>query len=402
MSPRTLLVTSIGPNDYEETTYELGGERYATRFSPVAIADSLGADAAFVPRTSEAGAAYDEVFAEKFSALGVESSFAEIPKVDSEADVDAILGAIVHGLQDGDIEADELVLDITHGFRSLPMVFFAAVMQLDALGNADVRGIYYGEFEFGREVQPIIDLTRLHTLMEWYHAFQTFDRTGSLGPVHRLFDDRIEQLFKREEEPHEFASLVKSLGKTQTALDSGSPLEAGLGARDVLEKLETFGDDELVGPEGAVLDPLERRLRPLAVADDAGRKADITLDEAEVLRERAIVDFYRETDRYWLAVECARELMITRALYEQNQQRRWVESQKRQRISHDLSEIAKQDGEIPEVARVWRRIGDIRNAYAHAGFREDEMPSEQKVDQALRAVHDVVGDETAWADLDLP
>lgn len=402
MNEQTLLISSIGTESYQETTYRLDDEEYQSNLSPIALANILEVDAAFVARTEEAGEAYDDELATKFTNAGVKHSFASIPTVSTQADVDTVLQTIINGVRNGDTDAHEIVLDITHGFRSLPMVFFAAVMQLDALEDVSLAGIYYAEFDPEQDTSPIIDLTYLHTLMQWYHGFQTFEETGSLGSVHRLLDEKREELFRRGERPTDFASVVGSLDGARKALDSGFPLEAGLAIRDALSELEQLDETTLVGPEGAVFRPLERRLKPFGVESDVTEKAAIPLNAAEIRRQRAIVDFYRETDRYWIAVECARELFVTRALYElhEDEQQQWIDQQTRKEVSDDINEVSRTTESDPPLLRVWNRITDIRNQYAHAGFRTEGLANEAKVDHALRQLCELIDDDEAWKALE--
>lgn len=133
--------------------------------------------------------------------------------------------------------------------------------------------------------------------MEWYHGFQTFEETGSLGSVHRLLDEKREELFRQGERPTDFASVVSSLDGARKPLDSGFPLEAGLALRDVLGEFDQLDKTTLVGPEGAVFGPLERRLKPFGVESDVTEKSDLPLNADEIRRQREIVDFYRETGR---------------------------------------------------------------------------------------------------------
>lgn len=88
-------------------------------------------------------------------------------------------------------EATEIVFDITHSFRSIPMLAITTIMYLKALKNISVRGIYYGAFEALGPAKwvaqnipeedryaEILDLTIFDELMEWAYAVRSFVKGG--------------------------------------------------------------------------------------------------------------------------------------------------------------------------------------------------------------------------------
>lgn len=88
-------------------------------------------------------------------------------------------------------EGDEVIFDITHSFRSLPMLNLVALNYARVLRGARIERIHYGAFEVlgePREVKenipveqriaPIFDLTPYVTLMDWAFAVDDFVRYG--------------------------------------------------------------------------------------------------------------------------------------------------------------------------------------------------------------------------------
>jgi len=394
----TLLVTSVGTGDYDETTYVLEGTgEYTTNLFPLALANLLGVDSALVVRTPEAGEMYDDQLGNGFADLGVTYGTETIPKIEEQNDADAVLQTIFDAIGDGRFDPDSVVLDVTHAYRSLPMVFFASLMQLDALGVAAFEGIYYGEYQKDRERSYVIDLTYLHTLMEWYYSFQSFDKTGSLRAVYQLLQQKRTRLFKSGEEPVEFASLVDLLRRAQRYLDSGLPLEAGIAVKDAIDKLDALDPDRFVGPEGAVLEPLRQRLVDFQIQQTASDKTDVRLDLEEIRRQRDIVEFYRETGRYWLALECARELFISRLLYERGTRDGWLDHDARTEAKPEPhSGNGGSDDGVPEARKLWERLRDARNMYAHAGHKLSGIQNEDKIDRNLRQLCERIDDDEFW------
>ncbi len=74
---------------------------------------------------------------------------------------ETILAYIEHG--------DRLTLDLTHGFRSTPIIFSAAVNFLQKARNITLDAVYYGVYEKrdAQNVAPIIDMKDFYLINEW-------------------------------------------------------------------------------------------------------------------------------------------------------------------------------------------------------------------------------------------
>jgi len=88
---------------------------------------------------------------------------------------------------------DELIFDITHGFRSLPMLNMVLINYAKLLKNISVKGIYYGNYEarykLGEQTySPIWDLKDFERLQEWTNSAQLFVKAG--------YAERISELMK--------------------------------------------------------------------------------------------------------------------------------------------------------------------------------------------------------------
>jgi CRISPR-associated Csx2 family protein len=87
-------------------------------------------------------------------------------------------------------EGDEIILDITHGFRSLPMLAMVLSNYAKTLKNADLKMVLYGAFEklgpapIVRQIPeaernaPILNLTALSDIQDWTSATKNFVENG--------------------------------------------------------------------------------------------------------------------------------------------------------------------------------------------------------------------------------
>jgi CRISPR-associated DxTHG motif protein len=111
----------------------------------------------------------------------------DIPEGKNEDEIWKIFETVFDTLN----EEEDIIFDITHGFRSIPMLFMSLIGYARLLKNITVSGIYYGAFESGgsfhelkklrpgeREI-PIFDLTSFEQLLQWTEAIQNFVVNGS-------------------------------------------------------------------------------------------------------------------------------------------------------------------------------------------------------------------------------
>ncbi len=105
-----------------------------------------------------------------------------IPPGRDEAEQVAILKALAAGVG----HADDVSLDVSHGFRHLPMVGLASALLLQALKAARIQGVYYGAFEMTDKAKkddptPVVRLDGLLRVARWGGAFDAFRHSGDYG-----------------------------------------------------------------------------------------------------------------------------------------------------------------------------------------------------------------------------
>lgn len=77
---------------------------------------------------------------------------------------------------------EKVVLDVTHGFRHLPMLSLVAARFLKKVKHVDVTQIYYGAFEMTKDGKtPILELESLLTMLDWIDGLTVFDKDGDYG-----------------------------------------------------------------------------------------------------------------------------------------------------------------------------------------------------------------------------
>jgi CRISPR-associated DxTHG motif protein len=99
---------------------------------------------------------------------------------------DEELSEIVHKILKSIPADSELTLDLTHGLRPAPFLFFASCLYLQALKGVRIRKAWYGKLERDKP-SPFVDLSVLLNMVEWFQAVSSFkDLTNPKALVDRM------------------------------------------------------------------------------------------------------------------------------------------------------------------------------------------------------------------------
>ena len=96
-------------------------------------------------------------------------------------------------------ENDEIIFDITHGFRSIPMLALTVVNYAKTLKNCSLLNMSYGMFEAGdihedgEKYVPIADLTVYNEILDWTEAANEFMKYGNAGMMTGLMEDKLKK-----------------------------------------------------------------------------------------------------------------------------------------------------------------------------------------------------------------
>lgn len=149
----------------------------------------------------------------------IEISTIDIPDGKDEKGIWKIFDEMVKSVD----ENDNLYFDITHGFRSLPMLALAVINYLKVLKNCKVKGIFYGAFEalgnskeakeipLQKRIAPIFELTAFDNLLDWTFAVNQFLKNGSATQLKELSEQTFKPLMKETKGNHPESNELKEL-----------------------------------------------------------------------------------------------------------------------------------------------------------------------------------------------
>jgi CRISPR-associated protein, TM1812 family len=109
--------------------------------------------------------------------IGCEVNLALIPYARDEVEQVELLRRIAtHVPQEGSVH-----LDITHGFRHLPMLILLAALYLRIARKALIEKIWYAAYDPDTQQAPVLDLSGLLQIADGLQALSSFDKDGDYG-----------------------------------------------------------------------------------------------------------------------------------------------------------------------------------------------------------------------------
>ncbi len=150
---------------------------------------------------------------------GLKAQNVHIPDGSDEAEIWEIFRIVYDTIQKG----DEVVFDITHAFRSIPMLAIVILSYARVLKEITIAGIYYGAFEIlgslnevksipiDHRLAPILDLTPIAELLEWTSAVDRFVNSGDPARVSALTKAGVRPILKQTKGADQAADTLRRI-----------------------------------------------------------------------------------------------------------------------------------------------------------------------------------------------
>ncbi|MCS6997550.1 MAG: TIGR02221 family CRISPR-associated protein [Casimicrobiaceae bacterium] len=170
LAARRMVVLGTAGSMWDHLTegdLELGSAREADRLR-------------LIERTSQKSveqddlAALEPVLSER---LGCELRLRIIPYARTREEQMQVLAAMAAHVEAG----DEVHLDVSHGFRHLPMLALLAALFLRRVRRARIEGIWYGSFDPDTGQADVFELSALLGLADGLDALAQFEKDGDYG-----------------------------------------------------------------------------------------------------------------------------------------------------------------------------------------------------------------------------
>ena len=84
---------------------------------------------------------------------------------------------------------DRVHIDVTHGFRHLPMVALTSALHLQSVKDASVSGLWYSVFQGSQVPAKAVKLNGLLAIADSVRAVAMFDKDGDYTSLSKLFEN---------------------------------------------------------------------------------------------------------------------------------------------------------------------------------------------------------------------
>jgi CRISPR-associated DxTHG motif protein len=390
-------ISFLGTTDYLHTTYVFEGQERYTRFFPAAVAQFFKPDKHLVCATPVVQKHTNlQNLQTEIESLGVTFEILPILDGNSEADLWTIFDAITSVVDEG----ETVVFDVTHSFRSLPILVFLAVAYLKAAKRVQVAKVVYGAFEARtREtnISPVFDLTPFVSLLDWLTATTRFVETGDGHALAELLNQGLPLVgsipanANNSDLNKNLGSAARSINQVSLALQLTRPIEAMESANQLENALMTARSDiqAHAHPFGLLANQVIEQYGQFAVE---GPQSPEKLKDG-IYRQLRMIDWYNRRGLVVQAATLSRELVISllafifRVEIYNKKVREDVEGAINNSIAkrinkkrtENLLEIRPMPFDnsfdtIPQaddICSLWNRLRDIRNDIAHVGMRQN-------------------------------
>lgn len=407
------LLTFLGARPLEETTYTWQELTHAASAAPLATTAFLKPSRVSVFLTERARqttySAFEREFQERFPTVALQP--VDVPSGRNEQE----LWALFENMVDTVLEAKEraIALDITHGFRSLPLMAMLAAVYVRSAFAVQIEAVLYGALDATHDGQtPMFDLSPMLTLLEWAVAADRFNRTGDARYLASLLREQQRALAQRwQQQPERLRSLstlnnlAGSLQEISQALRLIRPHQAMQAVAHFPQRVHqaqpVLQQTTMAQPFMRLLQHIQGTYAPLAL-DDPGQQREA------LAKEREMVFWYAERELWPQAAALAREWLVS-----------WVmahigiapetSTTERLRVEGFLNSEAdaflqakKQERpftpiflrDVPQVEAMlglWKTLTRIRNDILHAGMRDKPEQPEHLVRNLKKALDTMKG-----------
>jgi CRISPR-associated DxTHG motif protein len=346
------LITFLGITDYEEVEYRWHDLSKPTKFVQEALVRWLQPETTCVLLTKEARKKHWGDLCQRLQRHTQTVEGINIPDGKSEEELWEIFAAISKAVQEG----DEIVFDITHGFRSLPMIALLTIAYLKQVKGVKVQHVVYGVYEKGKHEAPILDLTPFANLLDWLAAAKMFMATGNSSELGQLIQEIQNDAYRNRKAYSENLPLaLKNFGAALKEVSNDLLLarvpNLPKSVSNLIEKQKRASAEvsDWTPPLTLLLDKIADAYEPFQ--DDS------------LPTQAALIRWYLDHNHIVQAMTLAREWVVSYYAQQKSLSRNDAENELNQRANNQ---------ENDELVQLWSSIRNIRNDLAHCGFSRAE------------------------------
>ena len=415
------VLSFLGTGQYEEVTYIWGKKKFKTPFFLEAINEwlqpqsivLLRTDETQIPRKDQQGNVIGPSNWELISTkMGETLSAVDIPSGQNEAELWQIFDSITEHME----EDEELIVDITHAFRSLPLLSLLAIVYLRQVKRIKLKNIVYGAFTPGKDIAQTFDLTPFIDLLDWAYAARQFTQTG-------IADELASMISKQAQTPPLMQNIATQLKRISQALMLNRPAEIKQNSTELNRLL-----DQLISPSEST------SYKPFSLLLNTTRSTFFgNLAKPNLQSEKELIFWYAKHNHLVQAVGMSREWIVSvllesaslkypeenqlrsrydaefalqtfQQLKQKNKPKKLKKAQRTEPFSSEelyqekskdhqayLDAQALEDWNV--LTELWIQVADLRNDLLHFGHRETPLKIEKiqtQVEKFIKNLKDFI------------
>ncbi|MBW4630991.1 MAG: TIGR02221 family CRISPR-associated protein [Iphinoe sp. HA4291-MV1] len=409
------IISFLGFNNYDETTYlnPRGSGGYKTPFFQEALVEFYKPETLYVLLTKTVetvppkGASepnWDALKNRLDKRINLQP-IKNIPEQNSPSDIWWIFQQVTNCLEHG----DTVIFDITHSFRSVPVVALIAVSYLRVVRSVNIEGLLYGAFEAKNKATnetPTFDLLPIVSLLEWTTATDQFIKTGNGQALASLL--------------HSSNSKTENLARSIDGIAQGLQL---LRPMDVMQEAANLPQhiaeaapiiSQSVPPFVSLLERVKKDYCDFGLANPIDYQKNA---QASLLRQLEMVEWYAAKGQTVQALSMAREWLPSLLCYHFNLDPLEKESREEMELLLNGGKIKdKENNTIKEsryldewlklpkqkkkqLNKLWGgefNLANLRNDVLHAGFRKNPKNAKDILHQTEAIIKELQTIITVW------
>ncbi len=300
----------------------------------------------------------------------------------SEADIWGLFEQIYNQI---DIK-DEIIFDLTHSFRYLPMLFFSILNYATYLKEILVKGIYYGAWEARNpesNTAPVFDLTQAYELMQWANAADAFTNYGITDKLVKCVRGTARDYLGTSGLIKQIESISKNISCSRSiAILKGTMFS------ELEKKINGLADNNLQPAFKPILKKVQDKIS--GFDKDAALNfipavewciAHKMIPQGITMLQEGIISFV--IDRHGFNYTDRELRMALSSYFHKNEKENFVEHESHSKCREELGKMFG-DSLVKDLAPIYQSITPTRNDINHGGTSESSSGSPDKLFDRLQ------------------
>jgi len=300
-------------------------------------------------------------------------------------------------------ENDEVVFDITHSFRFMPMLGITLLQMAKFLKNIKVKKVFYGayepnKFKNGITEFPLVDLTSFSMLQDWILAGYTLVNTGRAEEIEKLAKNDLIPILKESKGKNiEAANLRKIADKIQDMTlnfrtNRGNEIITAHEMKEINESVKEIKESNLLKPFKLVIENIHSDTKKFEYKNEENIiysiqwciDKDLVQQGMTVLQEGISTLVLKEIGEKNQYNNINIRGDVSHVLQNlNNPSDKFKENLSKELKLKDLKKKILNIKEINKLSKIYLEIANLRNDINHAGFRNNPLKA-QKFSKKLK------------------